>query len=185
MCILPKEPLRVYAIAYMFQMEDVAREAANLLLDMPQFHIPPSPPPEFNILPCVAIYAVHTYRQKCVDAALRTVAREDWSCQSWVWMSCKFSHPSVGMFAGPRSVTVREWFKVYVDSLKAALKERPSGRTVRSFPTSEGSSEAISQAASCPYCAPKAHPDLVRFCEWLVDKVDDAIAKVSQSARAS
>ncbi|KAI1795627.1 hypothetical protein LXA43DRAFT_856902, partial [Ganoderma leucocontextum] len=75
---LSKEPLRVYAIAYMLQMEDVAGEAAGLFLEMPQFHIPSPVPPEFSSLPCLAMYAVHVYRQKCADAALRALADQEW-----------------------------------------------------------------------------------------------------------
>ncbi|KAI0690288.1 hypothetical protein C8T65DRAFT_700046 [Cerioporus squamosus] len=76
--ILPKEPLRMYAIAYMLELEDVAREAAELLLEEPSFHIPSTPPPEFQILPSLAIYAVHMYRQKCVEAALRVLEDHHW-----------------------------------------------------------------------------------------------------------
>ncbi|KAI1795626.1 hypothetical protein LXA43DRAFT_1090787 [Ganoderma leucocontextum] len=184
--ILPKEPLRIYAIAYMLQMEDVAKEAANLLLDNAQFHIPSYPPREFSVLPCLAIYAVHTYRQKCVEAALRTLeVRRDWNSQSWIWLSCSYGHTSTTMRVGMgnSNVTVRKWFEVYLDALKAALRERPSGRTVRPFPTSAGASEALSQAASCSNCASKAYADLTRFSELLADKVEDAIAGFAPSAK--
>ncbi|KAM5534552.1 hypothetical protein V8D89_011756 [Ganoderma adspersum] len=176
--ILPKDPLRFYAIAYMLKMEDVAKKAANLLLDDPQFHIPSSPPPEFHDLPCVAIYLVHTYRQKCVEAVLRVLADLDWSSQSWVWMTCKYGHPSTAMRTGSKTVTVRKWFEGYLDSLNAALRVRPSGRTVRSFPTSAEASAALSETAPCSNCASKAHADVTHFSEWLVDKVDNAVAKV-------
>ena len=75
---LPREPLRIYAIAYMFRMEDVAREAAALLRDDPTFHIPDSPPQELAILPAAAVYAVHMYRKKCVDAVYRVLNDTDW-----------------------------------------------------------------------------------------------------------
>ncbi|RPD57552.1 hypothetical protein L227DRAFT_472462, partial [Lentinus tigrinus ALCF2SS1-6] len=76
--LLPREPLRIYAIAYIFGMEDVARDAAVLLRDDPRFHIPTSPPPEFALLPAAALYAVHIYRKKCVDAVLRVFDDTDW-----------------------------------------------------------------------------------------------------------
>ncbi|RDX47844.1 hypothetical protein OH76DRAFT_1484295 [Lentinus brumalis] len=76
--ILPKEPLRVYGIAYMLEMEDVAREAAKLLLEEPSLHLPTIAPPEFQVIPALAIHTVHVYRQKCVEAALRAVDDLDW-----------------------------------------------------------------------------------------------------------
>ena len=78
--ILPEDPLRFYAIAYTLKMEDVAKKAAQLLLDDPQFHVPRLPPPEFDDLPCVAIYLVHTYRQKCVEAALHVLTDQGGVC---------------------------------------------------------------------------------------------------------
>ena len=97
--ILPKEPLRMYAVAYMQQLEDVAREAAKLLLDIPQFHVPPSPPLEFRDLPCLAIYAVHVYRQKCLDAVMKVLEDRTWIAHGphdrvrpgqktdWIWFT--------------------------------------------------------------------------------------------------
>ncbi|KAI0690283.1 hypothetical protein C8T65DRAFT_817378 [Cerioporus squamosus] len=76
--VLPREPLRIYALAYMLQIEDAAREAAVLLRDDPFFHMPNSPPPEFALLPAVAVYAVHAYRKKCLDAALRVLDDTNW-----------------------------------------------------------------------------------------------------------
>ena len=181
--ILPKEPLRIYAIAYMFEMEDVAKDAATFLLDDPQFHIPPSPPPEFSALPGLALYAVHMYRQNCAAAILRVIAKEDWTSRTFIWSTCNHI-PGVQMQIGSRSVYVRKWFDVYSNSLKDALRERPSGRTVRSFPTSAGASDAISQTSPCINCAAKGPGDLMRFSEWLGGKVDDAIAQVSQYACA-
>ncbi|TFK84564.1 hypothetical protein K466DRAFT_665074 [Polyporus arcularius HHB13444] len=106
--ILSTEPLRVYAIAYMLEMEDVAREAARLLLDEPSFHVPAAPPPEFEVLPARAIYAVHAYRQECAEAALRLFDNHDWLLNgdherarlaaktgypwdSWCWLSGSMS----------------------------------------------------------------------------------------------
>ncbi|EJF65438.1 hypothetical protein DICSQDRAFT_39144, partial [Dichomitus squalens LYAD-421 SS1] len=74
--IIPKGPLRMYAVAYMLQLEDVARDAAKELLLVPQFHMPPSPPSEFSTLPCLAIYSMHVYRQRCLEVALHDL--EDW-----------------------------------------------------------------------------------------------------------
>ncbi|RDX47837.1 hypothetical protein OH76DRAFT_1405391 [Lentinus brumalis] len=76
--ILPREPLRVYALAYMLEIEDAARDAALLLRDEPYFYMPISPPPEFTLLPAVAVYAVHVYLRKCMDAALRVLDDTDW-----------------------------------------------------------------------------------------------------------
>ena len=184
--ILPEDPLRFYAIAYTLKMEDVTKKAAQLLLDDPQFHVPRLPPPEFNDLPCVAIYLVHTYRQNCVEAALHVLTDQELSSQSWI----RTTFPKVGHYRedkheyktihiGPKQVSVCKWFEVYFNSLKPALTERPSGRTVRSFPTSAGASAALSEAASCSNCASRAHLDAARFLEWLVSKVDYAVSKVS------
>ena len=185
-CRLPKEPLRIYAIAYLWQMKDVAEEAANLLLDMPQFHIPPLAPPEFSVLPSLAIYAVHKYRQNCATAALQALSNEDWASQaSWIWMTCTYGHPSTTIISGSRRVTVRQWFEVYLNALKTALDECPSGRTIRAFLASSGTSEALSKTAPCQNCASKAYTDLARFSESLAVKVDGAIAQVSNACASS
>ncbi|KAI0779438.1 hypothetical protein C8Q74DRAFT_1367337 [Fomes fomentarius] len=123
--MLPREPLRIYAIAYMLGTEDVCREAAELLLDEPQFHIPARPPVEFTTLPSLAIYAVHIYRQKCVAAALGVFRDRDWVLNgdhvrvakratvntnridlssSWIWVRCHHASnsASVGEHEGHR-----------------------------------------------------------------------------------
>ena len=111
--ILPKETLRVYASAYMYELEDVAREAAVLLLHEPTFHIPSIPPPEFDVLPSFAIYTLHTYRQKCVQAALRVLDDHEWilngdherarlatalrsPSSAWCWITDSRAHEVLG-----------------------------------------------------------------------------------------
>ncbi|KAI0744123.1 hypothetical protein C8Q80DRAFT_880451 [Daedaleopsis nitida] len=104
--LMPSEPLRIYAVAYIFEMQDVAREAAELLLRDPLFYFPASPPPELRLIPAIAIYTVLAYRQKCVEAVLRSLEDRDWILKgqhertavkgpdrvdissSWIWFTC-------------------------------------------------------------------------------------------------
>ncbi|RDX47843.1 hypothetical protein OH76DRAFT_701108 [Lentinus brumalis] len=202
--ILSTEPLRVYAIAYMLEMEDVAREAAQLLLDEPSFHIPSTPPREFQILPCLALYAVHMYRQKCVEAALAVLEDLDWVLNgdheraskgpwdAWCWVSevydgghvaqCKKStvrlHWSLNRTPVSTWYFAQQWWVTHLESIKSALASRPSGRTVRAQIGDPSKSEALSQTLSCNYCKPKAYTDLALFDSLLAAMVDAAVEKV-------
>ena len=210
--ILPKETLRLYALAYMYELEDVAREAAVLLLDQPTFHVPSIPPPEFDVLPSLAIYAVHTYHQKCVEAALRVLDDHVWILNGdherarlatsrrnalgvWCWITRHHKESghgaaclqSVMQFEWWHMASVedyivyraQQWWVTYVDSIKAALRSRPTGRTVLGHLGDTSSSESLNQAMSCPSCMPKAYADLSLYNTLLAAKVDAAISGVS------
>ncbi|TBU33729.1 hypothetical protein BD311DRAFT_391309 [Dichomitus squalens] len=195
--ITPKGPLRMYAVAYMLQLEDVARDAAKELLLVPQFHMPPSPPSEFSTLPCLAIYSMHVYRQRCLEVALHDL--EDWKwiaygphdrastgdasqVAEWIWFECISGHGPPRVLAGNVSHHTQGWFETYVMSLKTALSVRRSGGTVLSHLTSSKASEIFTRVGNeCTSCRSRAHADLVHFSNLLAVRIDTAIAPLNDS----
>ena len=203
--IIHTEPLRIYAVAYSLKMEDVCREAAFLLLDDPQFHIPTLPPKEFDTLPSRALYAVHVYRKKCVEAALGVLAERDWILNgahdraltdntadayraTWTWVTrfgsctCTRSTSSTDFL---RSVTPfamnfhpAKWWVQHMRSLSELLALRPTGNALRSHLTDMGGRKSLEEVASCRECMPKVYSDLTLFNELLAQKVDAAIETV-------
>ncbi|KAH9942396.1 uncharacterized protein BXZ73DRAFT_97808 [Epithele typhae] len=66
--------------AYALQPEDVVRDAAELLLDDLEFHLPNPPPVELSLVPVIAtVSEPHLYRKQCISVA--TIAATD---QKWI-----------------------------------------------------------------------------------------------------
>ncbi|TFK84568.1 hypothetical protein K466DRAFT_468520, partial [Polyporus arcularius HHB13444] len=182
--ILPREPLRVYALAYMLEIEDAARDAALLLRDEPYFYMPISPPPEFALLPAVAVYAVHVYRRKCIDAALRVLDDTDWILNddhTRGMMPLPTTTPNTGpggeQGAPPSWPWVWMWWCNYMWTLRNALHMQPSGQTIRGHLAT--CADILHQAASCAACMPGVYADLTLFNTLLAAKIDQAVAQVS------
>ena len=77
--LIPREPLRIYAVAYTLQDANVARRAAECLLDNPNFHFPSTLPREVEALPVSATHILHVFRQRCIAAVSTPFDRHKWS----------------------------------------------------------------------------------------------------------
>ncbi|KAH9942389.1 HAD-like domain-containing protein [Epithele typhae] len=101
--LISTDPLRIYAVAYVLELEELAREAAWGLLDDYRFITPVDPPPEFSTLPALATYLAEMYRIDCAGTALRIANGRHWTVNgrhhkaveapedvknSWAWVAC-------------------------------------------------------------------------------------------------
>lgn len=190
---LSVEPLRVYAIAYLFHLGTAARRAARKLLEIPSFAEPSSPPPEFGDLPALALYAVMVYRSSCVEAALARISRHQNSehliykvkktRSLWIWCSCR-AHP---VHAGTPAINSRaeggtiidqqpsQWWWEYINSLTAALSSRPVSRLATDLSLLE---PPVTEASKCPTCRPFALSEMVTFSKYLEWEIEQGICGV-------
>ena len=206
--ILDKEPLRVFAIAYMYQMEDITRLTARQLLgeDGQSFMPPSSPPKEFTTLSAIALYNLHTYRVRCVTAAkvavkdLKLIVAGNHSRRitvtsypnrtpeeenlSWSWALDRnlCTCPKIFITIDGRSYRVPGWLTPYLDALSDAVSKAPYGRIVRSFLTTDEATAVLAAGKFCggTNCFPKVLMDIIFMNDLLADNVDSAVDKVSQ-----
>ena len=76
---MQNEPLRVFAIAYIYKFGDLARTTARHILHIgPDFACPPVLPPELDVLPASALSHLLRYRQECVQVALSVTEDAAW-----------------------------------------------------------------------------------------------------------
>ncbi|KAI0744116.1 hypothetical protein C8Q80DRAFT_879771 [Daedaleopsis nitida] len=175
-----KDPLCVYAIAYLLRFGDIARLAAKRLLE-DVLTMPEIMPPEFDLLPSTAFYLLLSYTQKCVQASL-TVADNHalqftgpvWQCERCT--TCKISSkPTQRVCSGS---SIRRWtgWTSYVAGIKQDLVLCPGKRFASQC---EPSCPAIQRAASiCARCAPDAYDDCVQYPHFLQKVIDQSISKV-------
>ncbi|KAI0358517.1 hypothetical protein OH77DRAFT_1362125, partial [Trametes cingulata] len=192
---LPFEPLRVYAIAYLMEDAELARDAASCLLGDPQFYDPPDPPPEFADIPATALTSVAAYRRACAEAAQDMLLDHTWMysaasghpvhvsrkgnadlSQAWVWLACTSCAKADAPLAVPNMtngyhayVSPRKWWKDYTDAVAKELALRPLGSvlTQRSLLHS-----ALEKAAECTTCGPKAAWQLTAYAEGMSERID-------------
>lgn len=192
---LEPEPLRVYAIAYLFRLEDVARAAARALLEDPTVAEPDTPPPEFDDL-TRAMYALLIYRRRCVAAVLatleykthgwmdihrRVIAVLDPSAVVWTWLTCENREGCsrwVQSLEGDENDIItlpQEWWWAHCRKLKTALAQRPVARLATDMSLIE---PTVSDASACATCRPHALGDVLDFGETLAEKIEEALGKV-------
>ncbi|EIW63244.1 uncharacterized protein TRAVEDRAFT_82705, partial [Trametes versicolor FP-101664 SS1] len=193
---LEREPLRVYAIAYLFRLEDVARAAARALLEYPTVAEPDTPPPEFDELPTRAMYALLIYRRRCVAAVLATLEYKTHGWMNmdrramaalepgvilWTWLKCErhqgwprqlepLEGPEGGSIAMPQ-----QWWQDHCGELKRKLAQRPVARLATDMSLIE---LTVSDASACATCRPHALRDVLDFGETLAEKIVEALDEV-------
>ena len=101
--LIPREPLRIYAVAYTLQDADIARRAAECLLDDPKFHIPPTLPREVEALPVSAMHILHVFRQRCIAAPSAPFDQYKWTgydfCGEKTSMTLRLFSAAIGYWA--------------------------------------------------------------------------------------
>ncbi|RPD57546.1 hypothetical protein L227DRAFT_577848 [Lentinus tigrinus ALCF2SS1-6] len=197
-------PLRTYTLACLLELPDIARQAAKLLLGDPHCFDAEPMPPEFRVLPCEVMYVFAVYRGQCLKAALSVVDDWDWLLtgnhnhqmqysnkgnphlhSTWIWLACVDcgEDDTREVWAGKRSggatLYPRKWWARYVKGVREALTERPMPRVTGEAALRE---RALSEAASCETCAPKAPLELAEFSHSLLKRIEQAVNKVSGSS---
>ncbi|RPD55449.1 hypothetical protein L227DRAFT_566618 [Lentinus tigrinus ALCF2SS1-6] len=187
---LESDPLRVYALASLADMEDVARIAARHTLP----HPPPSPAQlsEMRMLPGKALVRLLNYRKNCVQAAANVahIADRDGSVPWWIQLQwrrfCFLSECGYECSKLRRRrlkwhktvsgcVDVPEWWVEYMGAVGKALMERLDPGVVREQRLVR---PAVGKAMRCEKCAGKVIWDMEDFGRILAEAVEEAISSV-------
>lgn len=195
-------PVRVYLMAYEYEVPGLTRQAARALLDDPHSLDPVPMPPEFRTIPCEAMYAFAAYRRKCMDAVLSIVDDDSWILSgdhgrqiaysnkgnphmfsTWAWLNCDdescVKDNTQGIWAGRKSggrtLYPCLWWSRYRTHVREAVMRCPTGKAAVD---SRAIELAVQRAASCDSCAPKAQTQMAEFSLALKRQIDKAVDKV-------
>ncbi|KAI0373961.1 hypothetical protein BV20DRAFT_1049397 [Pilatotrama ljubarskyi] len=190
-----KDPLRIYAIAYLYHFRGVLDGSVKSLLNLSNYLEPATMPPEFLHLSAAALYALIDYRRKCVRLAIARVDDLDWMVhgdhekkmcfwptgkpilgKSWTWISCR-EQPALSCtkVAGGTELSMKLWITEYLDSARQAVRDCPTGKSVTSPSVL---AKALESASTCSRCMKTAWKDLVDYSHLLAARIDDAVAEV-------
>ncbi|OCH87165.1 hypothetical protein OBBRIDRAFT_782079 [Obba rivulosa] len=159
---IEREPLRVYGLACGAGFEDVARQAAKLLVRHPIGG------PYSEDLRCMTGGAYHRlveYHEECGRAACAALG----SAEQWVWNHCEIcpTDDSKG-----RS---RRYIHEYFHDVCKALAHTPHAAVITD-PLYTG--PVVRAACLCKRCAPLVCIELSKFVKILQQEIEDSIAKV-------
>ncbi|TFK85304.1 hypothetical protein K466DRAFT_552303 [Polyporus arcularius HHB13444] len=188
---LESDSLRVYALASLADMDDVALIAARHTLA----HSPPGPGQlaELRTLPGHALVRLMDYRKKCMQAAASVTdldQRGSLAVPWWIQLQwrrfCFLSECGYGCAKMPRRrlrwhktvsgcVDVPEWWVEYMDAVGMALRQRldPGVARAQSLVRS-----AVEKAVGCSKCAGRVFWDMEDFAKILEAAVEEAISSV-------
>lgn len=177
-----KEPLRVFAIACRFKLDDVIQIAAKYTLDQPILERPYIA--ELEFITGGHLHQVQTYYADCAEAAKGVGINLCWLKEhSFVWFRfqersrrCSCVEKSIGVGNPAVTVWAMQWWRDYLQSTIKALGHRPCGDEIRKPVLTE---EAIMKAALCPICRERAVPDLRLFNQLYAIEVDRVVSEVS------
>ncbi|EGN96859.1 hypothetical protein SERLA73DRAFT_93495 [Serpula lacrymans var. lacrymans S7.3] len=175
---LELDPLRVFAIAYRYRLEEETRLAAKYTLRHPIFGPFVS---DLDHIPASAYYRLLEYHRKCGIAACALTADFTWfpnSASRWVWFQCDdcVHHSLSWPLADGKIYEVNSWFIEYMERARDALREIPCSKTV-SDPLLLCPS--LERAAGCPTCRFSAFVDFSVFTtDYFSAEVEKAIDAV-------
>lgn len=180
------EPMRVYAIAAMFEMEDLARFAAQQSLFFPLASVLAARFPEAQFLTHACFQRLCAYREKCAsilpEAVEIATLRHQASASSWIRKNKPFSCcRNIEETVRHTRVCVVKWWFDYVATIRASLStlnhegmERHVGE--------KAMDEALARAYKCSACQVLAIKNLRLFTEELSMTLNKMARKVSTAA---
>ncbi|KAI0365044.1 hypothetical protein BV20DRAFT_787199 [Pilatotrama ljubarskyi] len=183
-----REPYRVYALAVFSGQHDIARTAARETLRHP---ITPPTFTESHLMHGDALVRLLQYRERCCAASVDFVTLKDDTVPPWIiaipqdlcffgycdkgW-SCWTTQKKLwwkGAAFGVRYVS--QYWVTYMESLKAALEQRPDPSAVR---TPAFIYAAVETAVDCKRCRKLVSKDLDQFARLLETELERVIAQV-------
>ena len=176
---LDEQPLRVFAIAYRYGLEDEARIAAKYTLRQPFFapYIK-----ELEHIPASVYHRLLQYHRKCSVAVCSLTADFSWFppfASRWVWFQCDdcVHHSLSWPLADGKIYEINAWFIEFMERARNVLRERPCAKVVADpFLIAE----CLEAASGCLTCRPSAFLDLSVFIgEHFAVEVERVIDTVS------
>jgi hypothetical protein len=188
---IKREPLRVYAIACRQKNEAVARQAAAQLLRHGLLQEEYSP--ELETVDGGSLYCVLQYHKRCIDAAVDAAVDHTWirnGSPFYIFLGDRHldheDNDTMTTIRTPRSnkykngyelrVNVHEWWLKFMEASAVALRNSPSGQTIRD---SDAVAEAFASVNECTHCrSRKANQHLRSFIDDFANEVDRRMSEV-------
>ncbi|KAI0071784.1 hypothetical protein K474DRAFT_1679169 [Panus rudis PR-1116 ss-1] len=173
--IANSNPIRLFLVARMAGLEDIALSAARQSLRYPWAEIVTMSIPEYKTAPILILQNLIAYHQECSSIAVKTI-RTSITGRSDVtgcWETCRGTSSCPPSFRFNSRVTA--WFEKYLDEVQAALHLWPDSSQILQQKTLE----TWTDAKSCKYCGPRYVADLVKFNTWATQTMNAAILQAS------
>lgn len=183
-----EEPLRIYALACIYNIPDLARHSARLTLDHEVSMILQACIPELERLTAIQILRLARYHYACSQAIADIFqTRFDWLGRQtgWIWYMCDNAECEVllewnkyyavrrkgGNFRRPK-----QWWACYVERLSVVLSGRPTKAAIADCRVD--AKAALQRANKCGQCRGEASEKLQQFQELLAEEIDAKISKI-------
>ncbi|KZT07324.1 uncharacterized protein LAESUDRAFT_758738 [Laetiporus sulphureus 93-53] len=168
-------PLRVYALALQFGLEEEARFAAKCSLAIP---LRDKYVPELEDITGGAYYRILDYHEKCSAAAACLSSDYSWVRNlnpKYIWfgrtshgVDCALEWDGIG--------NIRAWWKNSLPMLKAVTDSTPSGEAITY--SQPAVVNALIAASACNTCKNKGPWDMLGFISHYAAEVDKATSQV-------
>ena len=176
---LDEQPLRVFAIAYRYGLEEEGRMAAKYTLRQPFFSHYVK---ELEHIPASVYHRLLQYHRKCSVAVCSLTADFSWFpgfASRWVWFQCDdcVHHPLSWPLSDGKIYEINAWFIEFMERARNVLRERPCAKVIADpFLMAE----CLEAASGCLSCRPSAFLDLSVFIgEHFAVEVEKVIDSVS------
>ncbi|KAF8808664.1 hypothetical protein BYT27DRAFT_7188630 [Phlegmacium glaucopus] len=189
------EPLRVFAIAIRFRLDDVARRAAQatLRVSLAYFNSP-----QLEHISAFALQNLHNYHFKCRITLRAHLASDSWAqdmkAVAHLLMSYKKAEEQphthgVEYFSLTRLLTVdnralwlsnadtAHWWSCYVEMMLFTLNEHPSGFSVPRLSPTGVMQQSISRD-KCNQCKEYGYERLNEVREYFSNKIEEVVSKI-------
>ncbi|KAI0786789.1 hypothetical protein C8Q75DRAFT_266463 [Abortiporus biennis] len=178
----PTHPLRVYAVACRYGMNETAEIAARHSLQAPLWpSIAQTKIPEFSLITADCLQTLLQYHQRCGVAAASLVDDLKWIIDpNFTWFQCKSCSPASGgpvrIKNGSMTYHPRSWWLKYMKDVQKELYNRPIGSVVLD-------ADIISASVAvpirvCDTCRATCVGDMLKFCTFFAKKLDETTSRV-------
>lgn len=165
-----QEPVRVFAIACRYKLEEATRLAARHTLRQTLIERPYVP--ELQFITASALQRLHEYYFRCGHAAHAVATDFKWiKRRNFVWFECS----GCIRRATPHGYC-QAWWLDYMELAAKALMDRPCGSTIMDPEISRAPMHA---ANLCLHCRDRAFIDIQEFNKLFAARIEKMVATVS------
>ncbi|EMD37134.1 hypothetical protein CERSUDRAFT_124100 [Gelatoporia subvermispora B] len=181
--VLERHPCRVYALACIYNLPDIAQAAARNTLHQP-FLEDEAELPELVLMTGLQYHQLLQYRKKCQEVVATLTALGPF----WTWAGCHIvGGPVFGFGAIPPCTQctkgtsrvgaqkIPEFIKQYVRSAAKVLEDTPYGAAVCTRPVLE---PAMTSASRCDKCREKSIGRILDIATTFAKQIDDRLNEI-------
>jgi hypothetical protein len=181
------DPIRAYAVASRFQIEEEATIAAKTILKLSNSEIfGLQHMTELKYMTGLQLQTLYNYHYRCGQAAAAVATTSAWmplkGVVQVVWADLNHPCCSPDTTSSLRSVYYSNppklWWAEYMRESSAALSTRPHAISITKPELVQG---ALKKASACSSCRNRAFEEMPKFLEVYVAEVERVVSKVSHS----